>query len=156
MFSARLRDERGLSMISMLVSLVAVALLAMLSLQMFVGAGSKATQSSTQQATKQAHDVEAKTLAQSAQTAMETYAASSGNGYAGATVSALNSIEPTLITSSTTEAYLASVSATSDAFTVVTTDPLSGSSFTLASNQGAVTQTCAPAGNGGCQANGSW
>lgn len=151
-----LRGERGASMVSVLATLVAVAVIGVVVVPALTKSSDGAQSAQVSSAPPKAQDVAAETLAQTAQTAMATYSASSGNGYAGATPAALNQIEPTLITASTSEAYLASVAATSDSYTVVAEDPLTGDGFTLADNAGAITRTCTPAGRGDCSAGGTW
>jgi hypothetical protein len=91
-----------------------------------------------------------------AQTAMATYSASSGNGYTGVTPAALSSIEPTLITASSNQAYIASASGSTDSYTITAVDPLTGNSFTLANTAGAATRTCTVAGRAGCPPAGTW
>ena len=104
-----------------------------------------------------AQDSQAKVIARTAQTAMETYATNNNGSYSGATISALNSIEPTLITTSSTQAYLASVPTPSGtSYQVVASDPVTSNAFTVTNSNGTVTRTCTTAGNGGCPSSGNW
>jgi type II secretory pathway pseudopilin PulG len=139
-----------------MVSLVAVAVLAVMLLPSMMGGGSKQQAAQMTAATAQANDVQATTLLQSAQTAMTTYSASSGNGFAGATVDQLHSLDPEIAVSGPGQAYLAAVSATTDSYTLVADNPLTGNTFTLAVSNGAVSKTCTVAGRGGCQPGGTW
>jgi hypothetical protein len=150
--------EQGASVISLLAvvaSLVIIAVVAVPALKSS-GASTAASNAQTGSALAQAQDVQAKTLLVDAQTAMSTYSASSSNGFAGATPAALNQIEPTLITASTNQAYIASVNATTDSYTVVAVDPLTGNSFTLVDSGGSVSHSCTTAGHGGCPVGGTW
>jgi type II secretory pathway pseudopilin PulG len=150
-----LRSERGASLVGTLASLVAVAILAVLLVPSLMGGDSKKQQAQMASATAQANDVEATSLLDSAQTAMTTYQASA-NSYAGATPAALHSLDPEIPVSGPGQAYLASVSATNDSYTLVAFNPLTGNTFTLADNAGALTKTCTVAGRGGCQPGGTW
>ncbi len=148
--------ERGASAISLLAALAALAGIAALMIPALSKSGTTPSAGQPAAATAQAQDVQAKNLLVDAQTAMATYSASSGNGYTGATPAALGQIEPTLITASTNQAYIASVSATSDSFTVVAANPLTWNTFTLVDTGGALTRTCTVAGRGGCLPGGTW
>ena len=151
----RLRAEHGASLVGTLASLVAVAVLAVLLVPSLMGGSSKQQQAQLSSATAQANDVEATSLLENAQTAMSTYQAS-GNGYAGATPASLHLIDPEVPISGPGQAYLASVSAATDSYTLVAFNPLTGNTFTLADTNGAVTKTCTVAGRGGCQPGGTW
>lgn len=149
--------EQGASVISLLAVVASLVIIAVVAVPALKSSG--ASTSGGQQtgaALAQAQDVQAKTLLVDAQTAMTTYSASSGNGFAGATPAALNQIEPTLITASTNQAYIASVNATTDSYTVVAVDPLTGNSFTLVDSAGSVSHSCTTAGHGGCPVGGIW
>ncbi|HLJ04390.1 MAG TPA: hypothetical protein VKT31_13175 [Solirubrobacteraceae bacterium] len=154
--SRNLRSERGSSLVGTLVSLVAVAVLAVVLLPSLMGGSSKQQQAQMTAATAQANDVQATTLLENAQTAMTTYSASSGNGFAGATVDQLRSLDPEIQAQGAGQPYLASVSATTDSYTLVADNPLTGNTFTLSVNNGAVVKTCTVAGRGGCQPGGNW
>ncbi len=130
-------------MIELLVVILIIGILAAIALPSFV-----------KQSTK-AQDADAKAIASVAQTTMETYATDHGS-YAGATVSALNSIEPTLITSSTSDAYLSAVNATSNTYTVTATSPPTGDAFVITNTSGSVARTCTTSGTGGCSSTGTW
>ncbi len=151
-----LRAEHGtspISLIAIVASLVIVAAIAVPALKS--GASSSSQTGQTAAATAAAQDVQAQTLVQTGQTAMATYAASN-SGYTGVSPSALSAIEPTLVTASATEAYIASASGTATGYTLVAVNPLTHDTFTLTNTSGATTRTCAPAGHGGCPASGTF
>jgi len=152
----RLLGESGASAISLLAVVATLGIVAAIAIPALHQSSSSTSSSSQTAATGQAQDVQAKNLLVDAQTAMATYAASNGTGYTGATPAALSAIEPTILTSSTTQAYLASVDATQASYTLVAVDPLTGNSFTLANSGGATTRTCTTAGRGGCPPGGTW
>jgi competence protein ComGC len=151
------RNERGAGMVSVLVSLLVVAVLAAVAIPRLTTHAGGAPGGQPAATSAAAQDASAQTVAQTAQTAMAAYAASGDSGYSGATADALHALEPALVTSSATgAAYLASVVATTSEYTVVAADPLSHDSFAITDAAGTVTRTCTPAGHGGCPASGSW
>ena len=97
----------------------------------------------------EAQDAEAKAAARSMQTALEVYATDNGGQYSGADIDALRKIEPTLPPNLELLTQPASYELT------VTSD--SDSEFTIArDDEGMVTQTCEPTGEGGCPDSGEW
>ena len=129
-------NEDGFTLIELLVVLIIIGLLAAIAIASFTGQQDKA------------HDAEAKAAARSAQLAMETYFVEH-RSYAGATVSELQSLQPTLrdasglaVQQANSNQYALSTSSTST--TAVT--------FTVArSANGTITRTCTPPDTGGCK-----
>ena len=156
-FRTWLRAEHGASAISLLATLAALAILAAIAVPALTKSGVSAPQGSqTGTPTGQAQDQQAQALLETGQTAMATYAATSNSGYQGVTPSALSAIEPTLLTASTKEAYLAAASGTSTSYMMESVNPLTGDTFTLSDNSGVASRTCTPAGRGGCSATGTF
>ena len=90
----RTGDEGGFTLIELLVVILIIGILAAIAIPAFLSQKSKA------------YDSSAKTLAQTAQTAMETYATENNGEYTGATAAKLKEIEPSINTSKTNEAEL--------------------------------------------------
>ena len=153
-FRTWLRAERGASAVSLLAIVATLAIIAVIAVPALTKSGASSDQ--TASATAQAQDQQAQTLLETGQTAMATYAATSNNGYTGVSPGALSAIEPTLITQSTTEAYISAASGSATGYTLVATDPLSGAPFPLTNTSGASPRTCAPAGRGICSASGTF
>jgi type IV pilus assembly protein PilA len=130
-----LNEEDAFSLIELLVVLIIIGILAAIAIASFTGQQNKA------------HDAEAKTAARSAQLAMETYFVEH-KSYAGATVSELQSVQPSLsdasglaIQQATSNQYQLSTASTS-------TNPVT---FTVTrSASGMTAHTCTPANAGGC------
>jgi type IV pilus assembly protein PilA len=91
------RDEGGFTLIELLVVILIIGILAAIAIPALLSQKSKA------------YDSSAKTLAQTSQTAMETYSTENGGSYSGATKEKLDEIEPSINTSKTNEARLTGV-----------------------------------------------
>jgi Tfp pilus assembly protein PilE len=156
-FRTWLRAEHGAGAISLLATVAALAIVAAIAVPSLTKSGVSSTQGSqTGTPTAQAQDQQAQSLLETGQTAMATYATTSNSGYDGVSPSALNAIEPTLLTASTKEAYLAAASGTSTSYMMESVNPLTGDTFTLSVNGGVASRTCTPAGRGGCSATGTF
>jgi type IV pilus assembly protein PilA len=81
-----MRDEGGFTLIELLVVILIIGILAAIAIPALLSQKGKA------------YDSSAKTLAQTSQTAMETYATENGGSYVGATAAALKVIEPSINT----------------------------------------------------------
>jgi type IV pilus assembly protein PilA len=104
----RMSDEGGFTLIELLVVILIIGILAAIAIPALLSQKSKA------------YDSSAKTEAQTAQTAMETFSTENGGSYVGGTPSALKVIEPSLNTgTNATEAALISTTPTATGYTIV-------------------------------------
>jgi type IV pilus assembly protein PilA len=127
--------EAGFTLIELLVVMLILGILAAIAIPAFFNQREKAT------------DAQAKSAARTAETAMETYATESGGSYAGAEVSDLHNIEPTL---QETGDNAITVESEPETFTVTSTSAKEHEFSITRNNDGTVTFTCNPEGEGGC------
>jgi type IV pilus assembly protein PilA len=113
------RDEGGFTLIELLVVILIIGILAAIAIPALLSQKSKA------------YDSSAKTVAQTAQTAMETYATENNGEYTGGTAAKLNSIEPSLNTSKSNEAKLEPTTVTSDEYTVTAVAANTGDKYSV-------------------------
>jgi type IV pilus assembly protein PilA len=144
----RLRDERGFTLLELLVVILIVGILATIAIPSFIGQTAKAL------------NVQAKVLARTAQTAAETLAAENNGTYEQVSTIELNRVEPSVrIAASATEAYLSAATNGKSGFSV-TAKATDGDQFTITrSPTGAVTRQClSPITKTGCSGaeKGSW
>ena len=136
---SRAQDERGFTLIELLVVILIIGSLAAIAIPSFINQRGKA------------NDAKAKSDVRTAQTAIET-SYTDNNTYV-ATPANLVTIEPTLSDAN----GLAVSGASVDAYTVTTTSPQTGNSFSITrASSGGVTRTCTVPGKGGCPASGKW
>ena len=142
--SARARlstEERGLTLVELLVVLIIIGLLAAIVIAAFANQQDKA------------HDADAKTHARSAQTAMESFYVDKKT-YAGITRADLEEQQTSLKDASN----LAIVTATSNEYELEiasdSTNPVTFRVHRLPT--GTIERTCSPASTGGCQPGGVW
>ena len=139
----RASDQAGFSLIEVLVVVVIIGVLAAIAIPSFVNQRTKA------------QDSQAKVVARDAETAIETYATNNDGSYSGADVSALHSIDPSLITSSSSTAYLANVTGTTSTdYSVIASDPINSDQFSVIKSGSKISRLCSGSG-GGC-AGGTW
>jgi type IV pilus assembly protein PilA len=96
----RTSDEGGFTLIELLVVILIIGILAAIAIPALLSQKSKA------------YDSSAKTLAQTSQTAMETYSTENGGSYLNASATKLDEIEPSINTLNTNEAQLTGVTQT--------------------------------------------
>ena len=130
-------EESGFTLIELLVVMLIIGILAAIALPSFFNQKDKA------------NDAKAKEYAHTAQVAMETYATDNNGSYAGATVSGLVAIEPTL-----SSATLAVNSASSNSYSMTSTSKTPGQTFSIVNTAGTMTFPCTVAGKGGCPSGG--
>jgi type IV pilus assembly protein PilA len=138
-----LHDEAGFTLIELLVVILIIGILAAIAIPAFLSQTSKASDSA------------AKTQVGTLQTAIKTYAIENSGSYAGATLAALQVIEPTLKDKSTAIAKEV-VTPTLTGFTVESEAAGTKNIYKIVSTAGEVKRECATAAKGGCSAAGTW
>lgn len=144
----RSQDESGFTLVELLVVLLIIGVLAAIAIPAFVGQRGKAV------------DVQAKSLARTAQMAAETISTDNNGEYEKVTAAELGKYEPTIHTVATTsEAYLIPPTPSKTTYSL-TAKATNGNEFTISrSATGVVTRTCAsPVTKPGCSAGatGTW
>jgi type IV pilus assembly protein PilA len=142
----RVQDEKGFTLIELLVVILIIGILAAIAIPSFLNQKSKATDAST------------KSMARTAQTAIETYATDNNGSYASADAAALQGIDTTIPTTGMNAVTVDS--ATADTYKV--TSAVQGSpahTFSISRlSDGTTIRSCTPTTTpsaGGC-VNGSW
>jgi type IV pilus assembly protein PilA len=127
----RAQDESGFTLIELLVVILIIGILAAIAIPALLGQKSKA------------YDSSAKTVAQTAQTAMETYSTENNGEYTGGTRAKLNSIEPSLNISKSNEAELLETTVGTNTYTVTAKAANTGDEYSVKRlATGVVEHTC--------------
>jgi type IV pilus assembly protein PilA len=140
----RMASEKGFTLIELLVVMLIIGILAAIAIPTFFNQKQKA------------QDANAKSMAHTAQTAIETYATDNNGSYAGATPALLKGIENTINTAGPNP-WVAVPTANATDYTIVVTSPSTGNTFTIQRVGGTFTFPCTVPGKGGCPAGtGGW
>jgi type IV pilus assembly protein PilA len=136
--------ESGFTLIELLVVMLILGILAAIALPAFFNQKDKAG------------DAKAKEYAHSAQVAMETYSTDNNGSYAGADVTALKAIEPTLASAPGLALDGPGVATAPDADGYVVTIEGTSGTFSIENNKGVLSYPCSAGGDGGCPTGGDW
>ena len=151
MFSSlrqRAGDEGGFTLIELLVVILIIGILAAIAIPAFLSQKSKA------------YDSSAKTLAQTAQTAAESYGTENNGEYKGISTTVLQKIEPSINTTNSKEAELTGAEEVSGGgYKVTATAATTGDTYSIErTSTGAVVRECVSTKEGcpGHANSGSW
>ncbi len=126
----RAESEHGFTLIELIVVIMIIGILAAIAIPSFLNQTSKA------------NDASAKALARTAQTAAETLATDDGGSYATVSQTTLQAVEKTIVTASSSSAFLDAASGTTTGYSVETIAQQTGDTFRVSYNNGVVTRTC--------------
>jgi type IV pilus assembly protein PilA len=139
----RMASEKGFTLIELLVVMLIIGILAAIAIPTFFNQKQKAS------------DSDAKAMAHTAQTAIETWGTDHNGAYNNPvpTSADLNTIEPTV---DTANVAVSGVTANGYTITVTNTKVTPNHTFTITRNGGGFTFTCLPVNSGGCPSTGNW
>jgi type IV pilus assembly protein PilA len=142
----RSKDQGGFTLIELLVVILIIGILAAIAIPSFLSQKAKASAS------------QAKELARTAETTAETVATDNGGSYSLVSLAKLHEYEPSIITASTTEAFLKTATeAESGKGYVVTAEGTEKATFTITKNEkGEISRSCLPVKVGSGCSTGSW
>ena len=136
------RGESGFTLVELLVVMLILGLLASIAIPAFFNQRIKA------------QDSEAKSIAKTTQTALETFATDRNGQYTGATRALLKQIEPTLSSATTGANAITTLSVGPTAYTLSVTSA-GGNVFSIVrATSGTLTYPCTTGGLGGCPSGG--
>lgn len=135
------QGESGFTLIELLVVMLILGILAAIAIPAFFNQKEKAG------------DAKAKEYLHTAQVAIETYSTENGGSYAGAEITSLKTIEPSL----NSAPFVASgFSATATTYKITMEGSNENQKFWIENNAGTLKFKCEVGGKGGCPTGGNW